>query len=81
MLTNNTELDQQKVKISRPSSGKIDGEQVKMQLEKYGIVEEFYEIRSNPKKRTLVAAFTSEEEEKKMHEQQFYVCWDKLVQN
>ena len=59
ILTNNKDLDNRKVKISRPATGKINIEQVKQQISAFGFIEEFYEIRSNSRKRSFVVAFTS----------------------
>ena len=54
ILTNNMELDSRKVIISRPAIVRINLEQVKQNLLSFGNIEEFYEIISNPRKRSFV---------------------------
>lgn len=66
LLTNNQELDAKKVKVTRPSTGKIDTEQVKHTMAAYGQIEEMYEVRGNPNKRTFVVAFENAGDKIKM---------------
>lgn len=58
ILTHNEELDKRKVKLWKPSTSAIKGNDVKAYLERYGEMEEFYEVRTTEsRKRTFVVAF------------------------
>ena len=61
MLTDNAELDKRKVKLIRPSTGKLNINDLKSSLIRFGEIDEFYEIRTNERKRTFVIAFKEEE--------------------
>lgn len=57
VLTKNVELDAKKVKIFRRSKFRVDIDQFKQCVAKYGSIEEMYEIKNYPNKRTFIVAF------------------------
>lgn len=65
ILTGNKELDSRKVKVSRPSTEIIRGEEIEKVISMNGKIEELYEVRGNPKKRTFVVAFERKEDKSK----------------
>ena len=65
-LTNKNDLDKRKVRISRPITGRIEIKLIEQALFKFGCIEELYEVKNNPRKRTFVAAFINEEHKLKI---------------
>lgn len=61
MLTDNSELDKRKIKLVRPSTGRLNVTDLKSSLCRFGEIDEFYEIHSNERKRTFVIAFKDDE--------------------
>ena len=47
LLTNNDNLDKHKVRISRPTNGRIEIKLIEQALSTFGDIEELYEVKSN----------------------------------
>ena len=57
ILTNNNELDSRKVRLTRLSTHRLNNNHIQQVVSRYGNIEELYEIKGNPRKRSLIVAF------------------------
>lgn len=67
LITNNPELDSRKIKLSRPSTGHFNANDIHESIGRFGEIEEFYESRTaSGRKRTFIVAFRQTESKKQI---------------